>query len=59
LEITVTPAGKLDADRVKRFASLGVHRLIVSRMAATEGDLLKLVDKMAEAAEQVRLPPLG
>ena len=48
LEISVTPAGKLDADAVKRFADLGVQRLIVSRMAATESDMLKLVDKIAE-----------
>ena len=47
LEISVTPAGKLDAEAVKRFADLGVHRLVVSRMAATESDMLKLVDKIA------------
>jgi len=54
LEISVTPAGKLDADAVKRFADLGVHRLIVSRMAATESDLLKLVDKIAELQTSTR-----
>ena len=47
LEISVTPAGKLDADAVRRFAELGVHRLIVSRPAAAESDLLQLVDKIA------------
>jgi probable F420-dependent oxidoreductase len=48
LEISVTPAGKLDAEAVKRFADLGVHRLIVSRITGTEDDLLALVDKVAE-----------
>ncbi len=48
LEISVTPVGKLDADTVRRFADLGVHRLIVSRRATTEGDLLATVDTIAE-----------
>jgi probable F420-dependent oxidoreductase len=48
LEVSVTPAGKLDADAGKRFADLGVHRLIVSRRAATEADMLAAVDKIAE-----------
>lgn len=29
LEITVTPAGRLDAETVARFAELGVHRLVL------------------------------
>ena len=41
-------SGQLDADTVQRFADLGVHRLIVSRRAATEADLLAGVDKIAE-----------
>jgi probable F420-dependent oxidoreductase len=48
LEISVTPAGKLDADTVKRFTDLGVHRLVVSRRATTEADLLATVDRIAE-----------
>jgi len=48
LEISITPAGKLDADTVRRFADLGVHRLIVSRRAATEADMLAGVDKVAQ-----------
>jgi probable F420-dependent oxidoreductase len=48
LEISITPAGKLDADAVKRFADLGVHRLIVSKRATTEGEMLAAVDKIAE-----------
>jgi probable F420-dependent oxidoreductase len=54
LEISVTPAGKLDADTVRRFADLGVHRLIVSRMAAAESDLLALVDKVADLQANAR-----
>lgn len=48
LEISVTPAGKLDADTVKRFADLGVHRLIISRPAASEADMLALVRRIAD-----------
>jgi len=48
LEVSITPVGKLDADTVRRFVDLGVHRLIVSRRAATEADMLAAVDKIAE-----------
>ena len=48
LEISITPAGKLDLDMVKRFADIGVHRLIVSRRSATENDVLAAVDRIAE-----------
>ena len=54
LEISVTPAGKLDADTVRAFADLGVHRLIVSRMSATESDLFALVGKIADLQGSVR-----
>jgi probable F420-dependent oxidoreductase len=43
LEISVTPRGRLDADAVKRFADLGVHRLIPYRPTAREEDVLALV----------------
>ncbi|MFI5364373.1 MAG: LLM class F420-dependent oxidoreductase [Candidatus Binatia bacterium] len=48
LEISITPAAKLDADTVKRFADLGVHRLVISRRVATEADLLAAVERIAE-----------
>jgi len=48
LEISVTPAGKLAADAVKRFADIGVHRLIVARRSTTEAEMLALVDKIDE-----------
>ena len=47
LEISVTPSGKLDADTVKRFADIGVHRLIVFRRARTESDVLATVEHIA------------
>ena len=48
LEISVTPAGKVDGDTVKRFADLGVHRLIVYRPASSEDDALAKLSQVAE-----------
>jgi alkanesulfonate monooxygenase SsuD/methylene tetrahydromethanopterin reductase-like flavin-dependent oxidoreductase (luciferase family) len=45
LEISITPRGKFDADLVKRFADLGVRRLIPAPMGASEADLLRFVEK--------------
>ena len=42
------PPGKLDADTVKRFADLGVHRLIVSRRPRPRPTCWRRVDKIAE-----------
>ena len=47
LEISVTPSGRTDADAMRRFANLGVHRLIIYRRAATEAEALAAVDKIA------------
>lgn len=47
LEISVTPAAKLDRDTVNRFADLGVHRLIVFGRAEAEREILGLIDKVA------------
>jgi probable F420-dependent oxidoreductase len=47
LEISVTPRGRLDVDAVRRYASLGVARLIVYRPAATADDALAAVDAVA------------
>jgi len=47
ISVTPTPVMKLDADAVRRFADLGVHRLIVYRPAATEADCLAAVDHIA------------
>jgi len=50
LEISVTPAAKFNADTVKRFADLGVHRLIIFRRATTEADLLDTVGSIGSLA---------
>jgi probable F420-dependent oxidoreductase len=50
LEISVTPRGPLDREAVKRFAELGVHRLIPYWPVATEAALR---ERMARFAEQV------
>ncbi|HVM98025.1 MAG TPA: LLM class F420-dependent oxidoreductase [Candidatus Acidoferrales bacterium] len=46
LEISITPAAKLDADTVKRYADLGVDRLIVSRRATNPSEALQAVDRI-------------
>ncbi|HUI24833.1 MAG TPA: LLM class F420-dependent oxidoreductase [Candidatus Kryptonia bacterium] len=48
LEISVTPAGKLDVDKVKRFVDLGVDRLIVYRPGRTATDILAAIEQIAE-----------
>jgi alkanesulfonate monooxygenase SsuD/methylene tetrahydromethanopterin reductase-like flavin-dependent oxidoreductase (luciferase family) len=47
LEISVTPKGQLDAAAVRRYAALGVERLIVHRPAATADEVLATVDAVA------------
>jgi probable F420-dependent oxidoreductase len=54
LEISVTPAGRLDADTARRYADLGVHRLIVSRRATTEADVLRAVEQTAKLSDEIR-----
>ena len=43
LEISVTPGPQLDLDMAKRYAQLGVHRLIPFRRAKAEQDLLTFI----------------
>jgi probable F420-dependent oxidoreductase len=43
LEISITPGANLDLDTAKRYADLGVHRLIPFRRAKTEQELLDFV----------------
>ena len=43
LEISVTPALRLDTDSVRRFADLGVHRLIVGGRFRSEAEVLATV----------------
>ena len=50
LEISVTPFVHLDRDAVRRFADLGVHRLIAYDLPQTEDQALRLVARVAELA---------
>jgi hypothetical protein len=45
LEISITPGPGLDLDMTKRYADLGVHRLIPFRRAKTEQELLDFVSQ--------------
>lgn len=50
LEISITPSIRLDADTSRRFAELGVHRLIVGGRPRTEADVLATVRDTAALA---------
>jgi probable F420-dependent oxidoreductase len=45
IEISVTPRAHLDLDTVRRFADLGVDRLISYRPRASEAELLEFIDR--------------
>jgi probable F420-dependent oxidoreductase len=47
-EIDVTPSGPLDLDTVRRYADLGVHRLIPFRMGGGEKEQLEFVAQMGD-----------
>ena len=49
LEISITPGPGLDPDMAKRYAELGVQRLIPFRRAKTEGELLDFVSQTAHS----------
>lgn len=49
LEISITPSTRLDLDTVKRYADLGVHRLIPFQWATAEAELLEFVQKTADS----------
>jgi probable F420-dependent oxidoreductase len=48
LEISVTPSLKVDRDAAKRFAELGVNRLILLPRASDEAGVLRLVKEAAD-----------
>jgi probable F420-dependent oxidoreductase len=48
LELTVTPAGALDADSVARYAELGVERLVVIGAGGSADELVAFVEQNAE-----------
>lgn len=45
LEVSVTPRGRVDSDTVKRFADLGVKRLILLHRGRDEAGVLKFVSE--------------
>lgn len=49
LEISITPGPGLDLDMAKRYAGLGVHRLIPFRRAKTEQELLDFVNQTRDS----------
>ena len=49
LEISITPSARLDLDTVKRYADLGVHRLIPFRRAKAETELVDFVQKTSDS----------
>jgi len=48
LEISVTPRGPLDLDAARRFADLGVHRLIVYRPRPTGDEIVRDLHHLAD-----------
>jgi probable F420-dependent oxidoreductase len=49
LEISVTPPGRIDADSVRRYADLGVDRLIPLGFARSKAVMIERVEEMGEA----------
>jgi probable F420-dependent oxidoreductase len=49
LEISITPGPGLDLDAAKRYADLGVQRLIPFRRAKAEAELLDFISKSADS----------
>jgi probable F420-dependent oxidoreductase len=49
LEISITPGPGLDLDMAKRYADLGVHRLIPFRRAKTDQELLDFVSQTRDS----------
>jgi hypothetical protein len=45
LDISITPGPQLDLETAKRYAALGVHRLIPFRRGKTEQELLDFVNQ--------------
>jgi len=45
LEVSVTPRGRIDADAARRFAELGVHRLVLIHRGRTEQDILQFISQ--------------
>jgi len=48
LEITITPAGPVDSDLARRYADLGVHRLIVQPDSMDDSAMDELITTAGE-----------
>jgi probable F420-dependent oxidoreductase len=49
LEITLTPPGPPDLDTARRYADLGVHRLIIELEGTADGDVDNLITSLGDA----------
>jgi alkanesulfonate monooxygenase SsuD/methylene tetrahydromethanopterin reductase-like flavin-dependent oxidoreductase (luciferase family) len=47
LEITITPPGRIDLDTARRYADLGVHRLVLQPVTEDGSDMDELIDATA------------
>ncbi len=45
LEVSVTPRGRIDLDTAKRFAELGVHRLVMLHRGRTDQEVVKFISE--------------
>ncbi|MEN8183846.1 MAG: hypothetical protein ABFS46_15060, partial [Myxococcota bacterium] len=57
LEISVTPPPSLDLDRVRRYADLGVHRLIPLTLARSGDEVVAFVEQTGAALASVTTGP--
>jgi hypothetical protein len=48
LEITITPLGPVDLETARRYADLGVHRLVIRSRAADGSDTEELIKSAGE-----------
>ena len=47
LEITITPPGRIDLDTARRYADLGVHRLVIQPGTEDGSDMEEVIDSAA------------
>ena len=54
IELSVTPPGRIDADTVRRYADLGVERLIPLGLARNRESILGRISELGEVLERAR-----
>ncbi len=54
IELSVTPPGRIDADTVRRYADLGVERLIPLGLARNRESILGRITELGEVLERAR-----